>query len=74
MHTREQNNSSGTGPRLLRRPEVESRVGLKRSTIYRLMDAGEFPRPVQITRVAVGWVEAEIDEWITRRVAASHRR
>ena len=36
--------------RLLRREEVENRVGLKRSSIYREMRAGRFPLPLKIGR------------------------
>ncbi|WP_248320815.1 AlpA family transcriptional regulator [Caballeronia sp. Sq4a] len=51
----------------MRRPEVESRVGLARSTIYGLIKVGQFPEPVHLGARAVGWVEAEIDEWLRRR-------
>jgi len=57
--------------RLLRRPEVESRVGLTCSTIYELMAAGEFPRPVPINGRTVGWVESEIEVWVVGRIAAA---
>ncbi len=36
--------------RLLRRTDVEVRTGLTRSTIYRLMRAGEFPEPLKLGR------------------------
>lgn len=57
--------------RLLRRPQVEARVGLKRTQIYDLMKRNEFPQAVKLGARAVAWVEAEIDEWIRARVAAS---
>lgn len=50
--------------RLLRLPDVIFRVGLKRSTIYRRMEAGTFPRSRSISAKCAVWVEAEIDEWI----------
>lgn len=49
--------------RLLRRQEVEREVGLSRSSIYRLMDQGKFPRPVQTAERAVRWPSAVIDAW-----------
>ena len=52
---------------LLRRPEVEQRTGLKRSTIYLRMSQGTFPKPVSLGR-AVAWVEDEIEEWINARI------
>ena len=50
--------------RLLTRREVEFRVGLGRSTIYRLMGSGKFPRPKRIGGRAVRWPENELDAWI----------
>jgi prophage regulatory protein len=62
--------SSGAPVRLIRRPEVEKRVGLKRPTIYALMKQGKFPRQRKLTANCVAWVEAEIDAWIAERIAA----
>ncbi|MCY3887044.1 MAG: AlpA family transcriptional regulator [Chloroflexi bacterium] len=56
--------------RLLRRPEVEARTGLARSTLYRMMDEGMFPRPVRIGRRAVAWSEEAIERWIAQRPIA----
>ena len=50
--------------RLLRLPEVMSRVGLKRSSIYQRMNEGRFPRSRSLGAKCAVWVEAEIDEWI----------
>ena len=47
--------------RLLRRPEVERVTGLARSSIYRLMQSGDFPRPVKVGPAAVRWRESDID-------------
>lgn len=55
--------------RILRRPEVEARTGLARSTIYAMMAAGMFPRPLPIGLRAVGWSETEISEWLEARKA-----
>ncbi len=50
--------------RLIRLPEVMARVGMKRSTIYRKMEEGSFPRSRSISAKCAVWVEAEIEEWI----------
>ena len=50
--------------RLIRMKEVQHRVGLGRSTIYRWMAEGNFPKPVSIGRHCVAWPEAQIDDWI----------
>ena len=55
--------------RLIRLPEVQHRVGLGRSTIYRWMNEGKFPKPVQLGGYAVAWADADIDEWIRLRVS-----
>ena len=50
--------------RLLTRADVEHRVGLKRSAIYRLMREGQFPVPLKIGPRAVRWPSSEIEEWL----------
>ena len=57
--------------RLLRREEVESRVGLKRSSIYREMRAGRFPLPVKVGPRAVRWSSTEIETWLASRPRAT---
>ena len=57
--------------RILRLSMVLDRTGLSRSTLYELMEDGSFPRPVRLGARAVGWIEAEVDEWIRRRVDES---
>ena len=53
--------------RLIRLPEVMSRVGLGRSTIYRWMSEGKFPKPVQLGGHAVAWVEEEVETWVAEK-------
>ena len=55
---------------MLRRPAVEKRTGLSRSTIYLMMSRGEFPKPVHLGARAVGWPEAAISEWLNSRKQA----
>jgi prophage regulatory protein len=59
--------------RLLRRPEVEVRVGLRASAIYEKMSRGRFPKPVKLGDRAVAWLETEIDDWISRRLGERDR-
>ncbi|WP_454599087.1 helix-turn-helix transcriptional regulator [Qipengyuania sp. SM2507] len=56
--------------RLLRRPEVEQEVGLKKSAIYEYMAEGTFPKPVRLGRRAVAWRASEIEEWKATREPA----
>jgi prophage regulatory protein len=60
-------------PRLLRRPEVQRMTGLSKTTLYSLMQAGEFPRPVKLAERCAAWPEAEVSQWIERRIAESRR-
>ena len=50
--------------KLLRLPQVQEKVGLKRSHIYLLMKQGRFPKPLQLGPRAVAWRLDELDEWI----------
>ena len=53
---------------ILRLPDVKERTGLSRSSIYKLVAEGTFPRPVHLGPRAVGWVESEIEDWLTARI------
>lgn len=57
--------------RILRRPEVEEVVGLSRATIYRMIERGDFPRPVQLGAKAVGWRQSVVEGWLESRSFAS---
>ena len=56
--------------RLLRRRRVEEVTGMSRSSIYRLMQNGEFPRPVKVGCAAVRWRASEITLWMKSRPKA----
>lgn len=49
---------------LLRRAEVEERFSLSRSTIYAMMSAGLFPRPINIGRRSVRWRLSDLEAWL----------
>ncbi|MCC6472178.1 MAG: AlpA family transcriptional regulator [Burkholderiales bacterium] len=53
---------------ILRRPQVEQRIGLSRSTLYQYSKDGVFPKPVRLGLRAVGWRESDISDWIAARV------
>jgi prophage regulatory protein len=57
--------------RVIRLPAVIRMTGLSRSTIYLHMSKGSFPKSVSLGERAVGWVEAQIDQWLDERIAAS---
>jgi prophage regulatory protein len=56
---------------VLRLPLVKARTGLSRSTIYLRIAEGSFPKPVSLGARAVGWLESDIEQWLTSRVEES---
>jgi len=65
---------------IIRRGQVETKTGLGRSAIYGKLRfnpkrPGEFdptfPKPVRIGKKAVGWVESEVDAWLSAQIAKS---
>ena len=52
-----------TPARFLRMPALSARIGLERSSIYRMVRAGLFPQPVRLTSAAVAWRVDEIEAW-----------
>ena len=50
--------------RILRIRTVLQRTGLSRSTLYRKIQEGTFPRQVQISIHGAGWRESAISRWI----------
>jgi prophage regulatory protein len=65
---------------ILRRWQVEERTGFSRSTIYDKINRRSprydptFPKQIQLSKDAVGWIEAEIDAWIASRIRYSRSR
>jgi prophage regulatory protein len=56
---------------ILRLPAVKSRTGLSRSTIYLRVAKGQFPKQVSLGGRAIGWIEEEIEAWISVQVTQS---
>jgi len=58
---------------ILRLPAVQARTGLSRSTIYFKISEGTFPKSVSLGARAVGWIESEISEWLSRQIEQSRK-
>lgn len=67
---------------IIRRKQVEARTGLSRSSIYARLRHNPkrpgdydptFPKPVSVGAKAVGWIEGEIDAWLTAQVEKSRK-
>ena len=64
--------------RFIRLPEVLSRTGYGRTSIYRKMEEGTFPRSVKLggpledpnafDSRAIAWIEDEVEQWIDSRI------
>jgi prophage regulatory protein len=56
--------------RFLRMSEVENRVGLNKRTVQRMVKNQSFPQPVRLHERSIGFVEAEVEQWMTARLNA----
>ena len=56
---------------VLRLPQVIQLTGLCRSTIYQLEAEQRFPPRIKISTRAVGWLQGEVQAWLTKRVECS---
>jgi len=54
--------------RLIKLTEVMNQTALGRSSIYKYMKEGVFPKPVTQIGKSVAWVEDEIQEWIFDKI------
>jgi len=58
---------------ILRLPAVKAMIGLSRSTIYLRIAEGTFPKPVSLGARAVGWLQADIENWLHQQIELSRR-
>lgn len=63
--------SSNAKERLIRLPAVEAMTGCKKSTIYKLMKEGKFPRCVSVTARMVAWPESAVLTWVQERIGGA---
>jgi len=61
-----------TKPRqFLRLKEVIQRTTYSRTRIYELMKLREFPTQIHLGSRAVGWLESDIEEWVSQKISES---
>ena len=72
---------------ILRRKKLEARTGLSRSTIYAKLSPNPkrpgdfdptFPKPITLSssggrNSAVGWIEAEVEDWLRAQIQKSRK-
>lgn len=54
--------------KLIRLTQVMECTGLARSTVYKFMAEGDFPKPVKLGVRVAAWVEAEVLAWIEEKI------
>ncbi len=59
--------------KILRMEILPDRVGLRRSSIYAKVAAGDFPKPIPLGSRAVGWLESEIEAWLDAQAGKRQR-
>lgn len=50
---------------------VQQRTAMSKSAIYRDIAAGTFPKPIQLGKRAVAWLESDVVAWMNARIAES---
>lgn len=58
---------------MLRIGEVCRRTGLSKSQVHRMVGECSFPEPVKLSRRAIAWVAAEVENWLQARITASRQ-
>lgn len=56
--------------KLIRLKQVMECTGLARSTVYKFIAEGDFPKPVKLGSRVAAWVEAEVLAWIGDKVSS----
>lgn len=54
--------------KLIKLKAVMDCTGLARSTVYKFIAEGRFPKPVKLGVRMVAWVESEIQQWIQDKI------
>jgi prophage regulatory protein len=57
--------------RILDPQELLERIPLDRSTVYRMVQEGRFPAPIQLTSSRIGWRWSAILRWLAEREAGA---
>ncbi|ALY39422.1 MULTISPECIES: helix-turn-helix transcriptional regulator [Gammaproteobacteria] len=54
--------------KIIRLKAVIDATGLARSTVYKYVAQGSFPKPIPLGDRCVGWLEGEVQDWILARI------
>ena len=56
----------------IRLPQVKELTCLSKSSIYRLMEEGDFPKQVSLGARSVAWVKSQVEDWCLSKVNIAH--
>jgi prophage regulatory protein len=56
--------------KILRIRGVKTLTGLSKSTIYKYISDGLFPSQIKLGPRTVGWLEEDIELWLTSRIVS----
>ncbi|OQS41003.1 helix-turn-helix transcriptional regulator [Chromobacterium haemolyticum] len=54
----------------IRLADVMQMTGLAKSTVYKYIRQGTFPRPVSAATRASRWVKSEVDSWLIQQITS----
>ena len=55
----------------IRLPQVKELTGLSKSSIYRLIEEGDFPKQIPLGARSVVWVKSHVEDWCLERINVS---
>lgn len=53
--------------KVIKETKVIEIVCISHTTLWRIIKAGKFPRPIRLSPNRVGWIEDEIYQWIAEQ-------
>lgn len=56
----------------IRLPQVKELTCLSKSSIYRLIEEGDFPKQIQLGARSVAWVKSQVEDWCLQKVKIAH--
>lgn len=63
-----------TEQKIIRFAELKQKIGLSRSTIFRLEKLGQFPQHISLGSKSVGWLLSQIESWIAERLNNKNKK
>ena len=55
----------------LRLPQVKEITCLSKSSIYRMMDEGDFPKQIALGARSVVWVRSQVEDWCSQKISTA---